>query len=32
MNISIEIIERDTKHIDVFVTGEIDAYTAPKVK
>lgn len=32
MNISIEIKERDTDHIDIFVAGEIDAYTAPKVK
>ncbi|MBX9538517.1 anti sigma b factor antagonist RsbV [Listeria monocytogenes] len=32
MNISIEIKERDTDHIDIFVAGEIDAYTAPRVK
>lgn len=25
MNISIEIKERDTDHIDIFVAGEIDA-------
>lgn len=32
MNIRIDIKEHDDKHIEAFINGEIDAYTAPQIK
>ncbi|WP_163652219.1 STAS domain-containing protein [Listeria sp. PSOL-1] len=32
MNIDIKINEQDEKHVEAFIRGEIDAYTAPKLK
>lgn len=32
MNINIEVKERDSQHIEAFINGEIDAYTAPQIK